>query len=118
MAVVYVIQKQMRYDDRRKGLVSRFNLEPARQYGDLVFLLAATADPFNPEPVLEILRERLEPVTADDYLLLVGNPCLIGWATAIAADRTDGRVNLLQWHARERRYLDVRANVFGCDRAT
>ena len=112
MAVVYVIQKQMRYDERRKGLVSRFNLEPAKQYGELVFLLDTAAEPFNPEPVLKVLRERLEPITAEDYLLLVGNPCLIGWATAIAADRTDGDVNLLQWRARERRYLAVSANVF------
>lgn len=113
MAVVYVIQKQMRWDHRKQALVSRFNLEPAKQYGEFVFLLGATADPFSSEPVLEVLRERLEPITAEDYLLLVGNPCLIGWATAIAADRTDGQVNLLQWHANERRYIAVQANVFG-----
>lgn len=114
MAVIYVIQKQMRWDERKRGLVSRFNLEPARQYGDsFVFLLPSTATPFSPEPVLEELRKRLEPITGEDYLLLVGNPCFIGWATAIAADRTEGHVNLLQWHNKESRYIEVRANVFG-----
>lgn len=113
MAVVYVIQKQMRYDDRRRGLVSRFDLEPAKQYGELVFLLSSTAEPFSPEPVLEALRERLAPIKPGDYLLLVGNPCLIGWATAIAADLTEGQVNLLQWHGKERRYIEVKANIFG-----
>ena len=113
MAVVYIIQKQMRYDERKRGLVPRFDLEPAKQYGELCYLLSPTAEPTDPEPVLKALRERLEHVTADDYLLLVGNPCLIGWATAIAADRTEGRVNFLQWHSRERRYLAVRAKIFG-----
>ena len=112
MAVVYVIQKQMQWDERRGELVSRFNLEPARQYGDFVFLLPSTAGPFSPEETLEQLREKLEPITPDDHLLLVGNPCLIGWATAIAADLTGGQVNLLQWHGKERRYIEVRANIF------
>lgn len=113
MAIVYIIQKQMRWDERQGELVSRFNLEPAQQYGEFVFLLSPTAAPFHPEPVLEELRKKLEPITVEDYLLLVGNPCLIGWATAIAADRTEGQVNLLQWHGKERRYIEVRANVFG-----
>lgn len=113
MAVVYVIQRQMRYDERKRGLVSRFNLEPAKQYGDLVFLLPSEAGADDPEGAVRILRSRLNKFTREDYLLLVGNPCLIGWATAIAADLTDGHVKLLQWHGKERRYLAVSADLYG-----
>lgn len=111
MAVVYVVQRQLRYDSRRRGMVPRFDLEPARQHGRLEFLLGPDAGPGDPEGVLGALHERLRDATAEDFLLLVGNPCLIGWAAAIFADLT-GRLNMLQWHTREKRYVPVQSVVF------
>lgn len=112
MAVVYVVQKQMRWDDRKRGLVPRFNMEPARQYGDLCYLLPSEAEPHNPEEVVDQLFKRLKDMTPDDYLLLVGNPVLIGLAAAVASEHTEGKLNFLQWNAREKRYLAVRARLF------
>lgn len=107
---VYVVQKQMRWDADRGELVPRFDLEPARVYGDIEYLLSPNAAPFNPGPIIDELRERLQDFSDDDHLLLIGNPCLIGFAVAIAADY-NGRVSLLQWSGKEQRYISITADV-------
>ena len=112
---VLAIQNQMRYE-REKGIyVPKFDLSPAEEYGQIKFLLSPTASPFNPAGVMPDLWEGLRDYSDDDHLLLVGNPILIGWATAIAADVNDGRVRLLQWSGKDRRYLSVDAQVFELD---
>jgi|SRR3990172_10437902 len=109
MAVVYVIQEQLRWDERTQKLVPRFNLEPARQFGELKYLLPSTASPFYPREIIRVLKDKLAEVTFRDYLLLIGNPCLIGFATAVMSVRNSGVVNMLQWHTREKRYVVVQA---------
>ena len=109
---VFVVQKQMRFDRDVGDYVPKFDLSPAREYGELHYLLSPSAAPFSPESILAELHERLADFGDSDYLLLVGNPCLIGFATAIASDYNDGRINLLQWNGKERRYLPVSADLF------
>jgi len=109
---VYVVQNQHRYDREKGRLVEKFDLSPAEEYGDVRFLLGPGASPFNPAPVIEELRENLNGFNDDDHLLLIGNPCLIGFAVAIAADVNWGRVNLLQWSGKDQRYISVEATVF------
>ena len=104
-----MIQEQLRWDDRENRLVPRFNLEPAKQFGRLEFMLPATASPFYARQMIQALQAKLAKATRDDYLLLIGNPCLIGFATAVFAARTGGVVNMLQWHPREKRYVAVQA---------
>lgn len=108
---VFVVQEQLRWDDRQQRLVSRFDLSPAAQYGELRFLLPATATAFYPRQVILQLKSELHKHQArgSDYLLLIGNPCLIGFTTAIMAARCGGVVNMLQWHPREKRYVLVQA---------
>ena len=90
----------------------RFDLSPAQDYGELVFLLDSSDLPFRPVPVIAKLREGLKHYTPNDYLLLIGNPCLIGWAVALAAQASGGQVKLLQWHTQSQSYLLIEANVF------
>lgn len=115
MGTVYVVQNQNKYDHDTGQYVPKFDLSPAFEYGQLKFLLSPTASPFTPEKVMPDLWEGLADYSNEDHLLLVGNPVLIGWVTAIAADVNDGRVNLLQWSGKERRYLSVAAQVFDLD---
>lgn len=109
---VYVVQHQHRFDHSTGALVPKFDLSPAEQYGKLVYLLSPTASPFHPGPVIEELAAKLEGYRDGDHLLLVGNPILIGWVTALAADANDGRVSTLQWSGKDRRYLAVSANLY------
>lgn len=112
---VFIVQDHRRYNRDTGEYDSVHDLTPAGEYGRLQYLLSPTAAPWNPESVMPDLWEGLRDFGDDDYLLLTGNPVLIGWATAVAADFNDGRVNLLQWHGRERRYIPVSAQVFQVD---
>lgn len=113
MAVtVFVVQDQRRYNRDTGDYEAAFDLSPAEEYGQLSYLLTPTAAPWSPETVLPELWTALGSFGDGDHLLLVGNPILIGWATAVAADANEGRVGLLQWHGKDRRYIAVSAQVF------
>lgn len=115
MSRVFILQKQMRWDERQGDLVPKFDLSSAEQYGEFEWLLSPTAAPFNSAPIIAELHEKLADYGDDDYLLLVGNPCLIGFATSIAADNNEGRVKLLQWSGKEHAYIVVEAALFPDD---
>ncbi len=106
---IYVIQNQHRWDEEKAEYVPRFDLAPARIYGNLKSLLTPTAAPFMSKGVIKELHEKLEHFTDDDYLLLIGNPALIGFAVAIAAFYNEGRVALLQWSGKDQNYIPIRA---------
>lgn len=111
MPRVFIIQDQQ---VRRGGeLVSKFDFAAARHFGEPVFLLGPGDRPFLPnDRLVEELHEKLQDFGPDDYLLLVGNPCLIGWATAIAAHYSGGIVQQLQFAARPTpHYLEVVADL-------
>lgn len=112
---VYIVQDHRRYNRDTGEYESVHDLAPAEEYGTLKYLLSPTAAPWSPETVLPDLWAGLRDFGDADHLLLTGNPVLIGWATAVAADYNDGRVSLLQWHGRDRRYIPVTAQVFPVD---
>jgi hypothetical protein len=111
MSHVYVVQNQHRMDDRTGNLEPKFDMSSAAKYGELVYLLSPTARPFSPIPLIKQLRDKLSKFNSEDHLLLIGNPCLIGFAVGIAAEMNNGRVNVLQWDGRRREYISVMANL-------
>jgi len=106
MSKVFVVQKQQRWDGAKGELVPKFDLKPAEQYGELVFLLSPTANPWNAARMIAELRTKLATFTAEDYLLLIGNPVLMGLTVALAAERT-GRLQLLQWSGKDGKYIRI-----------
>lgn len=118
MAVtVYIVQDHRKYDKLTGQYVSVFDLSPAEEHGEFCYLLTPTASPFNPASIIPELHAGLRDFGDGDHLLLTGNPVLIGWATAIAADYNEGRVSVLQWSGKDRRYIPVSAQVFEVDPA-
>lgn len=111
MSQVYVIQNQHRWDPQRQQLVPKFDFSKAEEYGDLVYVLSPKASPFRPASVIPEMRETLCNMRSEDYLLLVGNPCLIGWAVAIAAQYAGHRLRLLQWSGTEQKYIVVESDL-------
>lgn len=110
MSTVYIIQNQLIYRDGRWS--PKFDFIPAQEFGRLVYLLDPKTNQSDPQRVIEALHEQLRHYTVEDYLLLVGNPCLIGWATAIAAQHSEGAVvKMLQWSGKDRKYVPVVAKV-------
>jgi hypothetical protein len=75
----------------------------AERYGEVVFM---TVDEFRPmksslknPQIIEQIRQRLDTFTADDFLILTGNPTIIGFAFAVALSKlkpTEG-LQILQW---------------------
>jgi hypothetical protein len=104
---VYVIQDVQRMDRETGLLSSKLDFGPAREFGELSFLLSPTAGPFNPDSIIDELHGKLCDFTGADCLLLVGNPVLIGLAVSIAASYNEGCVNLLQWSGSQRRYIMI-----------
>ena len=113
MAVVYVIQKQMKVDPRTGDSVSRFDLTQAEAFGKIEFLLSTRARPYAAGGIITELYEKLDTFSDDDYLLLVGNQCLVGFALSVAADLNEGRVNILQWSGRDQAYVEIKADING-----
>lgn len=110
---VFAVQQQMRYDATRRELVPRFSsIHKAEKWGEIVYLLSPSAHPFNPELVLGDLHVKLQEFCDDDYLLLIGNPGLIGMATAIAAHYNSGSVKFLQWSGRHEEYTQIDSDMW------
>ena len=49
---VFVVQNQHRWNRDAGRFEPKFDLTPAQQFGELVYLLSPTAAPFRPEPVI------------------------------------------------------------------
>lgn len=111
LSKVYIVQEQNRWDEKAMKLVPRFDLSSAEQYGDLDYLLSPTAAPFSSASILRDLHHKLRHFTDEDYLLLIGNPCLIGWSVAVASYHNDGFVTLLQWSGREGKYIEIKSEI-------
>lgn len=109
---VFIVQKQMRFDKGLGELVPRFDLEPAKKFGRFEYLLSPTASPFNPESIMRDLHAMLKDYRQGDWLLLIGNPCLIGFAVGVAAKYANGHVNLLQWSGKDQDYLPITAKIY------
>ena len=44
----------------------------------------------------------------NDYLLLTGDPAIIGVACSIVSDMTNGKYNLLKWDKQDRMYYPIK----------
>jgi hypothetical protein len=106
---VYVVQNHASYNKNTGMMESRFDLSPAEKFGELVFLLSPITVPNNPVKVIAELREKLRNFSDEDHLLLIGNPCLIGFCVAVAADINEGKVSMLVYNGAQRVYRVVRA---------
>jgi hypothetical protein len=110
---VFVVQKQMRFDEGSGDLVPRFRtLEKAEKFGQIQYLLSPSAHPFNPENIIGDLHDKLKTYSDEDYLLLIGNPALIGMATAVAGHYNGGKLKLLQWSGRQGDYAEISVRMF------
>jgi hypothetical protein len=67
---------------------------------------------FSPGPLVYKLRQGLKNFTKKDYLLLTGDPAIIGVACSIVSDITNGKYNLLKWDKQERRYYPIEINLY------
>ena len=106
---VYVIQEIAGSADGRP----KINIMGAREYGNFEFLLPELSQIiFSPGPLIFKLRKALKNFTTEDYLLLTGDPAIIGVACSIVSDMTNGKYNLLKWDKQERKYYPIEINLY------
>jgi hypothetical protein len=108
-STVYVIQEIAGTRDGRP----KINIMGASQYGSFKFLLPELSQIiFSPGPLIIKLRQGLKDYKSKDYLLLTGDPAIIGVACSIASDMTNGKYNVLKWDKQERRYYPIAINLY------
>ena len=107
--IVYVIQEIAGTKEGKP----KINILGAAEYGTFKFLLPELSQMiFSPGPLIFKLRKGLKDYTTEDYLLLTGDPAIIGVACSIVADMTNGKFNLLKWDKQERKYYPIHINLF------
>ena len=90
----------------------KINIMSASKFGEFKFLLPEFSQIiFSPGPLIFKLRNLLKDYTTKDYLLLTGDPAIIGVACSIVADITNGKFNLLKWDKQDRIYYPIEINL-------
>ena len=108
-SIVYVIQD---VPGSKMG-TPKINIIGATQFGQLKVLLPENSQIIlSPNYVITTLRSKLKDYTSKDYLLLTGDPAIIGVACSIVSDTTNGKFNLLKWDKQERRYYPVEIDLY------
>ena len=106
---VYVIQEIAGSTDGRP----KINIMGAADYGKFKFLLPELSQIiFSPGPLIFKLRKELANYRKQDYLLLTGDPAIIGVACSIVSDITNGKYNLLKWDKQERKYYSIEIDLY------
>ena len=94
----------------------KINIMGASNYsssGKFHFLLSEFSQMiFSPGPLIYKLRQGLKNFTSNDYLLLTGDPEIIGVACSIVSDITGGKFKLLKWDKQERKYYPIEINLY------
>ena len=105
---VYVIQEIAGTRDGRP----KINIMGAAEFGTFKFLLPELSQIiFSPGPLIFKLRKGLQNYRSKDFLLLTGDPAIIGVACSLVSDITNGKFNLLKWDKQERKYYPIEINL-------
>ena len=109
LPIVYVIQEIAGTKEGKP----KINILGAAEYGTFKFLLPELSQMiFSPGPLIFKLRKGLKDYNTEDFLLLTGDPAIIGVACSIVSDMTNGKFNLLKWDKQERKYYPIHINLF------
>ena len=106
--IIYVIQEI----PGTKAGTPRINIMSASKYGKFKFLLPEFSQIiFSPGPLIFKLRNLLKNYKITDYLLLTGDPAIIGVACSIVSDITNGKYQLLKWDKQDKVYYPIKINL-------
>ena len=107
--IIYVIQEI----PGTKAGAPKINIMSASKYGKFKFLLPEFSQIiFSPGPLIFKLRNLLKDYKTTDYLLLTGDPAIIGVACSIVSDITNGKYQLLKWDKQDKVYYSIAINIF------
>jgi hypothetical protein len=91
----------------------KFNIIGAQKFGRIEVLLKEdTQIVRSPGPITYQLRRLLKDFTDKDYLLLSGDPKVIGLSIAVACDINNGKYKTLTWDKQEKMYYSTEFNIY------
>lgn len=95
---VFVVQRPAFYSTERKGWVNKYDITPARAFGELVFLLRP-GNLYKDQlaSTMVSLRESLHDFGPLDHLLAIGDPVAIAAAVLEAGRSNGGQVQMLKY---------------------
>ena len=107
--IVYVIQEIPGTKEGRP----KINIMGAQKFGKIKVLLREDSQMiFSPGPIIFELRRLLKEYRSTDYLLLTGDPAIIGVACSVVSDITHGKYHLLKWDRQEKMYYPISINLY------
>ena len=107
---VYLVQEIP--TDRETGQ-PKIDITPALKYGEIKIMFPRLKQmQFSPGPMVMEIKNSLKNFTQDDYLLLYGDPAIIGVVCAVASELTNGKFKLLKYDRRQFSYYPIELNIF------
>ena len=107
--IVHVIQEIPGTKEGRP----KINIMGAQKFGKIKVLLSEDSQMiFSPGPIIFELRRLLKDYRPTDYLLLTGDPAIIGVACSVVSDITHGKYHLLKWDRQEKMYYPISINLY------
>ena len=94
--------------------VMDYNVRSAEKFGDLKIMLSDRKQMIlSSGPLTFELQKHLKEFNDNDYLLLIGDPAIIGLCCAIASDINNGKFKVLKWDRNDKRYYDLEIDLRG-----
>ena len=94
--------------------VMDYNVRSAEKFGDLKIMLSDRKQMILASgPLTFELQKHLKDFNDNDYLLLIGDPAIIGLCCAIASDFNNGKFKVLKWDRNDKRYYDLEIDLRG-----
>lgn len=110
MSRVFVVQTPTLWDPENKRRVEKFDISPAKQFGEIVHVMGQDKLAFEDDPqvVAQRVYDALDGFTDDDYLLALGEPAVVAMAVIGATNRASGVVQVLKYHRQSKTYYPIR----------
>ena len=94
--------------------VMDYNVRSAEKFGDLKIMLPDRKQMILASgPLTFELQKHLKDFNDNDYLLLIGDPAIIGLCCAVASDINNGKFKVLKWDRNDKRYYDLEIDLRG-----
>lgn len=88
------------------------NISSAKKYGEIkVLTTRSNVINYDQDSVVLQIEEGLLDYNEEDYILCLGDPIIIGIASAVAAINNDNYLNLLKWDRQEQKYIPFTINL-------
>ena len=107
---VYIIQKVLR--KHTDGTLRGLDFSQAERFGQIIYLFDSQKQVvMSPQPTIRKIKQILKDFKDTDYLVLVGDPALIGLTCSVVSTISNGRYNMLKYDRLERDYFPIRVDI-------